>query len=281
MNKKELREALEFSKEIALEAGEKLLKFSRKLENLELNYKEGLGIATNADVTVEKFLINKIKKKYPTHKFIAEESFADKNIKDLEKTFNNETYWLIDPLDGTNNFVTGFPYYCTSIALSIEGNIVLGLVYRPSNGDLFFATQGQGAYFQNIFKDKRAKKIRILKNSKKTTDCVFISEVLPKNLTDRKAGYTRYKNISDNSRGLRRLGSAALDMCYVASGMFDGYWQSKLFPWDYAGAYVICNEANVKVASYKGESFTPLQQSVLVARKPLFDKIIRLLHGNS
>lgn len=281
MNKKELKEALDFTVALSLEAGEKLLKFSKKLENLQLNYKEGLGIATNADVTVEKFIINKIKKKYKGHQFIAEESFDAHNVASLEKDFDRGTYWLIDPLDGTNNFVIGFPYYCTSIALSIDGVIKLGVVYRPSNGDLFYAMEDGGCYFMNIHQHKKPKKINIPKNSKPTTDCVFISEVLPKNLTDRQAGYTRYKNISDNSRGLRRLGSAALDMCYVASGMFDGYWQSKLFPWDYAAAYVICNEANVKVANYKGENFTPLQLSVLVARKPLFDKIIQLLHGKS
>jgi myo-inositol-1(or 4)-monophosphatase len=281
MNKKELKEALEFTKELSIKAGEKLLKFSRKLDRLQLTHKQGIGIATNADTTVENFILKNIKTKYPNHLFMAEESFTGQSVEDLTDSFNSNIYWLIDPLDGTNNFVTGFPYYCTSMALSINGEIKLGVVYRPSNGDLFYAVEGGGAYYQNLLTDKRPKKIKILNNKKKTSDCVFISEILPKNISSRKEGYIRYKNISDNSRGLRRLGSAALDMCYVAHGMFDGYWQSKLFPWDYAGAYVICKESNVRVTSYKGEPFTPLQQSVLVARSPLFDKIIRLMHGNS
>lgn len=281
MKNSELKSTLEFTRGLALEAGEMITKFSKKLNNLKLTYKEGMSIATNADVSVERYLIKKIKKKFPEHLFIAEESFAPINKKKLEKSFYENNYWLIDPLDGTNNFVCGFPYYCTSIGFAIKGEIVLGVVYRPDTQELFYALKGQGSFYQKIGVMKKPKRIKPVKNTKMTRDCVFISEVLPKTNISRRGSYRRYKNIAQNSRGLRRLGSAALDMCYVSLGIFDGYWQSKLSPWDFAGAYIICREAGVKVTDYKGQPFDPLQKSVLVSKLPLFDKIIYLLHGHS
>ncbi|MGK0367458.1 MAG: myo-inositol-1(or 4)-monophosphatase [Thermoproteota archaeon] len=278
MNKTELKETLKFTKELAIEAGKILIKYSTKLDSLELKYKEGLGVASTADIKTEAFIIKQISKKFPTHFFIAEESALNGDFKKLYPDFNDENYWLIDPLDGTNNYLCGFPYYAVCISLVIKGEIKLGVVYRPENGDMFYALKEEGSYFHNIKDTKRAKKLYNKVNNKKTKESVFISEVFPKTGTSRKEGFNRYKNILDESRGVRRLGSAALDMCYVALGTFDGFWQSRLFPWDFGAASVICTESGVKVTDFHGRVFDPLQMSILVSRPPLHKKIVQLLH---
>lgn len=279
MNQAELNKTFTFAKELCLEAGKKLLNYSKKINKLEINHKKGMGIATSADLAVENFLISKIKKKFPEHKFIAEETIGPSEFKKTYKDFNEETFWIIDPLDGTNNFVTGFPYYSVCMALSHKGKIVMGLVYRPENGDFFFAYDGKGAYFQNIKQNARPKKMGTVKAKKELSECIFITEVFPKGSgVSRKQGYQRYRNVLNTSRSLRRLGSAALDMCYVANGTFDGFWQSKIYPWDFCAAYKICELSNTKVTDLLGQKFNPLQSSVLVARPAIHNKLSQALH---
>ncbi len=275
ITKKSLGELLTFMQDIAYEAGEIILKYQKKRQALHVMNKGDEGVASEADLASERFLIKEILRKYPNHKILSEEDYAQhKNKAKLRFTSENYT-WVIDPLDGTNNFINGIPIYAVSLALVKKGDVLAGLVYNPLSGECFFAAKDQGAYLID-FRINPLKKYELInkQNKKQMNECIFspspVYEIT--NKFERQISTFR-KNIV-GARAVRRLGSAALELCYVANGNFDGYWEKNLKPWDVAAAWLICVEAGVKVTDFDGRKFALGKDSIFAACNPLHGKIL-------
>lgn len=276
MTKLEIRQTLLDTMTLAENAGEKLQRFQKHLSKLKINHKQALGVASEADVAVEAFIIKTLKAKYPTMDVLAEEnyyaSFGDK--KHAYKHYQEVPWcWVVDPLDGTNNFLSGLDYYCVCIALTHFGKSVLGVVHRPSTGETFYSCQGQGAY--KIEKLKKPKKLKA--SSKKLSDSLLVTGFATEKGKVFNQEFNLFKKMMGRSRGIRRMGSAALDLCYVAEGRFDGFWERGLAPWDVAASGLICQEAGAHIGDYKGVNFHPFQESILAAGKHVYKDLIKLV----
>jgi myo-inositol-1(or 4)-monophosphatase len=272
----ELESYLSFATMLALESGEILLSFEKKIGKLLVHHKKAQGVASSADLKSEAHIIKRIKKKYPDHFILAEEDSFKKGQSSFETTAGQEFTWIIDPLDGTNNFLNGINYYAICISLAFYGVPVVGVVFRPSTGELFYTRKGKGAWLlkpelkkpKNLFSEKNTKSLKesIVSTGFATEKGEKISEE-----------FLPFKNILTNSRAVRRMGSAALDMCYVAQGIFDGFWERGLAPWDVAASGLLCLEAGVKLSDFKGQSFTPFDRTIIAAREPLYHEIKKFI----
>ena len=201
---------------IMIKASEKaskiLIRDFGELENLQVSKKGAKDFVTNADIKAEKIIIEELKKARPNYSIISEENGVEKN--------KDETnFWIIDPIDGTTNFLHGVPHFAISIALQSNSEMVCGLIYDPIKDELFYAEKNHGAYFNN-------QRIRVSKK-RNIDECLFA------------VGKGKY----NPDLIYRRSGSAALDLAYVASGRFDGYFQNNLNLWDIAAGIIIVKEA--------------------------------------
>lgn len=230
----------------------------------KIRYKTNTGnLVTKADQASEKLIINAIRKKYPNHHIIAEESgMLGKAESDFE--------WLIDPLDGTTNYAHRLPLWSVSIALSYKKKIIVGVVYQPSINELYYAAKKKGAFCNN-------KKIRVSKISQ-----------LQKGLTVTGIPYSTKEKARDNflnfykfsmkSQAVRRLGSAAIDLCYLATGRFDGYWERDLNGWDVAAGSLIVTEAGGKITDFKGKPYQAyFPKETLASNVKLHKQMIKVL----
>tara|TARA_Y100000590_G_scaffold281237_2_gene316165 strand:- start:49648 stop:50490 length:843 start_codon:yes stop_codon:yes gene_type:complete len=273
------KDVLPVVKEVATLAGEKLLRYSKKIHKLEVTSKDAEGMVSEADIKTEKFIEKKLKKLLPKASFLGEES-AFLNIKDKSKAYREfqkiEWSWIVDPLDGTHNFLSGLDYYGVCIALTHFGRPVLGVVYRPGTGELYYAIKNGGAFKEDLQKNKRTK-LSKESNTKKLKDSMVVTGFSLEKGIENPGEFKALQRVMREVRGLRRFGSAALDMCLVSEGIFDCYWEKGLSPWDVAASGIICEEAKVHVTDYTGEVFHPFQNSVFCARKPLYKKIINLI----
>ena len=201
---------------IMIKASEKaskiLIRDFGELENLQVSKKGPQDFVTNADIKAEKAIIEELKKARPNYSIISEENGVEKNK-------DESNFWIIDPIDGTTNFLHGVPHFAISIALQSNNEIVCGLIFDPIKDELFYAEKNNGAYFNN-------QRIRVSKK-KDINECLFA------------VGKGKY----NPDLICRRSGSAALDMAYVASGRFDGYFQNNLNLWDIAAGIIIVKEA--------------------------------------
>ncbi|MBO6621458.1 MAG: inositol monophosphatase [Balneola sp.] len=233
MSKKYQKE-LETAKEAAKKASEIIHYYSSSRSfNVELKGKNDL--VTEADVASEKEIIRVIKKEFPEDDFLAEESNTKTKLPDGR-------VWIIDPIDGTTNFAHGFPIYCISIALWVDGVPKMGLVNEVANGELFWATEGEGAYLDG--------------KELKVSDQIDPS----KSLIGTGFPYTAFEHVDDylnllkslmkNTHGLRRPGAASYDLCCVAAGRFDGFFEYGLSPWDVAAGALIIQEAGGSVTDW-------------------------------
>lgn len=275
ITKKLVRDLMNFLQDVGYESGEILLKYQKNKHALSITDKGMHGIASDADEASEKFIIGEILKKYPSHSVLAEEDHSKDGKNNYELAKKSEFCWVIDPLDGTNNFVNGIPIFAVSICLLHKGEPLVGLVYNPLSGESFLAGKGHGAYLTD-FRINPLKKyvLKNNKNTKKMGDCIFSPAPVYhlKNRFERQLS-TFKKNIT-GARAVRRLGSAALELCYVACGNFDGYWEQGLKPWDVAAALLICSESGVKVTDFDGRKFNPFKDSVIAAANPLHKNIL-------
>ena len=212
---------------IMIKASEKaskgLIRDFGELEQLQVSIKGPSDFVTNADIKAEKIIIDELTKSRKNYSILSEESGSKEN-KDIDNV------WIIDPIDGTINFLHGVPHFAISIALKSNNEIVSGLIYDPIKDEMFYAEKNNGAYFNN-------KRIRVSKR-KKIEDCLFAS------------GEIDNKNIKQKTNAklkTRKSGSAALDMAYVASGRYDGYFQKNLNLWDIAAGIIIVKEAGGQV----------------------------------
>ena len=227
--------------------------------------KKDLEIVTEADTESEKQIIAAILSRFPEHSILAEECGLIGG--------GNEYQWLIDPLDGTVNFAHQVPIFCVSIALSVRNETLLGIVLDPLSGELFSAVRGQGARLND-------RPIRVSATSA-VVDSLLVTGY-PYNFREIFAAVmARYGNCLKACRGIRRLGSAALDLCYVASGRFDGYWEENLKPWDAAAGALIASEAGGMVTTFGNRPFTTDQPEILATNGHVHAEMLSLLEIKS
>lgn len=230
---------LNFAIETAREAGQILLeKFGRKIN---ISKKGDINLVTEADLASEKLIIERIKSYYPKHAILAEES-GDAVLLDGVNTWK----WIIDPLDGTTNFAHGYPCFCVTIALEHDGEIVIGVTFDPTRNELFAAERGKGATLNN-------KPIRV-SDTEKLSESLIVTG-FPYNFKEKENFARHLTDFLLHSRGVRRDGSAAIDMAYVACGRFDGFWEEGLNPWDVAAGLLLIEEAGGQVTYYNGEKY--------------------------
>jgi len=228
---------LNFAVETAREAGQILLeKFGRKIS---ITKKGDINLVTEADFASEKHIIERIKSHYPKHSILAEESGAS----DIE----NEWKWIIDPLDGTTNYAHGYPCWCVTIAAEHRGEIVLGVTFDPTRDELFAAEKGGGATLNG-------RRIRV-SETEKLSEALLVTG-FPYNAKDRADFARHFTEFVHKARGIRRDGSAAIDMAYVACGRFDGFWEEGLNPWDVAAGVLLIEEAGGRVSYYDDSPFS-------------------------
>ncbi len=281
------KEALELSFVLAIKAAKFLLKKQKKIESLKITTKVAQGIASEADTESEKIIIAGIKKKYPDHFVLAEES-AYKEYQGEMSRYNflkeKEWVWVIDPLDGTNNYLNGLDYFGVCISLCNYGSPVVGLVLRPGTGECFYATQGSGTKIVNFTKNfsvrSRPAKLGPGKTKKKLRDSLLVTGFTTEKGEIFEQEFALFKMMVGKSRGIRRMGSAALDLCYVAKGSFDCFWERGLAAWDVSAAGLICQEAGVLVTDYEGREFHPFQETIVAGRTTIHTEILSLF-GNS
>jgi len=224
-------------------ASNKLIKDFREVENLQVS-KKGIGnFVTSADLSSEQIIIKTLEKAYPEIKIISEETKPDVNLN------LNEKKWIIDPLDGTLNFLHGLPHFAISIALMIKDEIISGVVYDPIKDELFWAEKGVGAYLNNT-------RIRVSQRSQ-LKDALISTGIPWKGMESFHKNYLKIlENIMKNSSGIRRYGAAALDLAYVAAGRYDAFWEFNLKTWDIAAGSLLVKEAGGYVGNInKNENY--------------------------
>lgn len=240
---------LNFAIETAKDAGRVLME---KFGRIEAVTKKGdINLVTEADLASEALIIERIKSHFPRHSILAEEAGNAVIIGD-----EGGHKWIIDPLDGTTNFAHGYPCFCVTIALEHDGEIVLGVTYDPTRDELFAAERGQGATLNG----KRM--------SVSATDALgdaLIVTGFPYDIARRNDFARHLTQMLLSCRGVRRDGSAAIDMAYVACGRFDGFWEEGLNPWDMAAGLLLIEEAGGRVSNYDGSEFDLYQPPVLAS----------------
>jgi len=226
--------------------------------------KEGINnLVTEADHASEKAILDVIKKEFPGHYILSEE--AGEIIQD------SSYKWIIDPIDGTVNFAHSIPLCCVSIAVEYNGEIVLASVYNPIMNELFFAEKGKGSTLND-------KQIKVSKKQNVMNACLVTG--FPYTYLDAPNGPLQiFEKLIRKGIPVRRLGSAATDLCWVAAGRFDGFYEHKLQAWDSAGGYLIVEEAGGKVTDFKGNKFSPYQPHIVATNGVIHDEMLAVINN--
>jgi len=232
-----------------------LLKITRKQHN---------DFVTEVDKAAEDTIIEVLKSAYPDHAILAEESGPSANLHD-----DNENVWIIDPLDGTTNFIHGFPQYCISIALQQRGQITQAVIYDPTRNDLFTASRGAGAYLNE-------KRIRVTRRDR-IADALIGTGFPFRDMAGLDEYMKMFRIMTENCAGLRRPGAAALDLAYVAAGRLDGFFEKGLKPWDIAAGSLLVTEAGGIVGTFNGEADYLHKGDVLAGNPKIFSQQVKLL----
>lgn len=242
-------------------AGAVLLEHAR--HGFRIDYKAAINLVTDADRHAEACIVHTILQAHPSHRILAEERGQDGGA-------DSRYRWIVDPLDGTTNFAHGFPFYSVSIGLECDGECIIGVVLDPVRGELFTAMAKQGAYLNG---DRiRASTNDTLERSLLVTGFGYDIRETPNNNLD------HFSRISLRAQGVRRTGSAALDLCYVAAGRFDGYWEVKLSPWDMAAGIVILREAGGVVSGFTEGEFSLYGQELVATNGHIHNQLLNAIH---
>jgi myo-inositol-1(or 4)-monophosphatase len=247
----------------ARRAGDIIVQASRNLDLLNISKKSHSDFVSEVDRAAEDAIIRILRESYPDHAILAEESGASGD------TLNTEFQWIIDPLDGTTNFLHGFPQYSVSIALKHKDVLSKAVVYNPNNNELFTASKGGGAYLNN-------QRLRVSKRLR-LEDCLIGTGIPFRDLTHMDAYLNIFKDIIPRVAGIRRPGSAALDLSYVAAGRYDGFWEIGLAPWDMAAGVLMIKEAGGLVGDLEGDD-TYLESGQILAGNPkIFSQLLQII----
>ncbi len=244
-------------------AGSIINRAALDLEAVRISQKQVNDYVTEVDHASEQAIIETLLTAYPGHGIMAEESGSEQGAKD------SEFVWIIDPLDGTTNFIHGFPFYCVSIALAVKGKIEQAVVYDPTRNDLYTATKGRGAFVND----------RRLRVSKRTDlrQCLLATGFPFREGDNFKQHLAILGDIMPRTAGLRRPGAAALDLAYVAAGLTDGFFETGLQPWDVAAGSLLVTEAGGLVGNFTGESNFLEQKECLAAAPRIYGQMVPIL----
>ncbi|OPY88270.1 MAG: Inositol-1-monophosphatase [Syntrophaceae bacterium PtaU1.Bin231] len=252
---------LDFAIETAKAAGQ-LLK-SKFGGPLTVDYKGEIDIVTEADRMSEKLILENIGRRYPDHGILSEESPASGRGASFR--------WLVDPLDGTTNYAHGFPVFCVSMALEREGEVVLGVVNNPMMDETFAARKGSGAFLNGR---------RLQVSSVRTLTASLLATGFPYDIrSDDNNNLDFFARMARSAQAIRRAGAAALDLCYVAAGRFDGFWELKLKPWDTAAGWLLVTEAGGRVTDIAGRPYGLSSPNILATNGLLHADMIRVLQS--
>jgi len=227
----------------------------------EISYKGDINLVTEMDMRSERAIVGVLRASFPEHGIIAEEETSIRNSSGFT--------WIIDPLDGTTNYAHGYPCFSVSIALEHEGEIIIGVVYDPMRDELYTARKGQGAFLNG--KEIRVSKVDTLIRGLLATGFPYDRKVCDRNNLD------YFHDLLMAAQEVRRDGSAALDLCYVALGRFDGYWELKLKPWDVAAGSLIVAEAGGMVTDFSGTRFSIHDNEILASNGKLHQPMVAIL----
>lgn len=257
---KKFDEFLPVAKEVALEAGSLLKENIAKEE--EIFFKGAVDLVTNSDRQSQDLIFHRLSSYFPNHAFLAEE--------DLFEDKGSEFRWVIDPLDGTTNYAHKFPIFCVSIGLEHGQEVVLGVVYDPMREEMFWAVKGKGSFLNG-------KRLKVSQTSR--LEQSLIATGFPYDVRESKNNnLNHFSNFLVRAQAIRRCGSAALDLCYVACGRFDGFWEIKLNPWDVAAGGLIVLEAGGRVTDFQNGSFSIYNKQVLATNGLIHGEMLGVLN---
>ncbi|GIK21941.1 MAG: inositol monophosphatase [Ignavibacteriota bacterium] len=228
-------------------------------KNFQIEYKSSeKNLVTEIDKKSEYTIIEYITKKYPTHNILTEESGEHKK--------NSDYLWVIDPLDGTTNFAHGLPIFAVSIGVMKKNEIVAGVVYDVMRNIFYSSEKGSGSFANDA-------KIKVSENNKISLSALVTG--FPYNVEDNPHKvFERFESLIRKARAVRRLGSAAIDFCYVANGVFDGFWEVSLFPWDICAGKLIVEEAGGIVTDFAGNEIDVFAKQIIASNKKIHQQMI-------
>jgi len=247
MTRKELAELTAFARSLATDAARVLKRgFNRPRQ---IKYKGRIDPVTEYDLKAERLITGRIERRYPHHEILAEEGSATGQA--------SEYRWVIDPLDGTVNFAHGFPVYCVSVALEYQGEIVAGAVCDPERDELVWSAKGFKAYL-----NKRRLQVSGERNLERSLLATGFGYDIG---TAKRNNLGLFARMAKKAQGVRRPGSAALDLCWLACGRIDGFWELKLHPWDTAAATLIVNNAGGRISRIDGRPYSIFDDDLLAS----------------
>lgn len=227
----------------------------------QVKYKGVVNLVTEMDLLAEKVIVSEIRKRYPDHSLLAEEK--------TDLRGDSPYRWVIDPLDGTTNYAHGYPVFSVSIALEKAGEVILGVVYDPTRDELFVGKKGKGARLNG-------RKIHV-SSTPKLSECLLATG-FPYDIRETAAdNFDHFRNFALRVHAVRRAGSAALDLCYVAAGRFDGFWEMKLGPWDLAAGSLMVREAGGEVTDFLGTPLVLDGKYVLASNEKIHREMMKVL----
>tara|TARA_B100000123_G_scaffold118135_1_gene87081 strand:- start:179 stop:967 length:789 start_codon:yes stop_codon:yes gene_type:complete len=245
-----------------MKASRSLIRDFGEIENLQVSTKGPGDFVTSADKRTEKILIDELQKAHPEYGIITEETGI------INKS-NTEKRWVIDPIDGTMNFLNGIPQFAISIGYEEKGEIICGVIFNPIINEMFIAEKGNGAYLNNS-------RIRV-SNKNKIKDALLVTGGPKGNSKIKNKIFSEYINVSNNVSNVRKFGSAALDIAYVACGRFDGYWQRELNYWDIAAGIIILKEAGGFINFFEEDKDNPLKKNIIASNSNIHNELLDLI----
>jgi len=226
-----------------------------------IDFKGETNLVTEVDRICEELIVETVLSAFPGCDILAEEKTYE--------SLHSPVKWIIDPLDGTTNYAHGFPWFCVSIALEIEGDLKLGVVFHPMMDELFTAIKGEGARLNG--KDLRVSGNHPLRS------CLLATGFPYDRTRENENNFENFVQFQLSARGVRRAGSAALDLAYVAAGRLDGYWESKLNPWDVAAGILLVKEAGGRVSDFAGREYSIYTPRIVASNGHVHDEMVKIL----
>jgi len=251
----------------ARSAGAIINRASLDLDRLQVNTKAPNDFVTEVDHAAEMAVIDTLLGAYPGHGILAEESGSTRGAA------NSEYVWIIDPLDGTTNFIHGFPTYAVSIALAHRNQVQQAVVYDPARNDLFYASKGRGAFLND-------KRLRVSKRTR-LADCLIGTGFPFRKGDDFRSYLAIFEKVMQSCAGMRRPGAAALDLCYVAAGWYDGFFETGLSAWDVAAGSLLVTEAGGLVGNFTGEADFLHRREVVAGNPKIYGQLVQMLAPHS
>jgi myo-inositol-1(or 4)-monophosphatase len=252
---------LNFAIQVARDAGNLLV---QRLGSAQISNKGDIDLVTEADIAAEELIIERIRSHYPLHGILAEESGEAVQ----QGPSRSEWKWIVDPLDGTTNYAHGYPCFCVSIAVEHAGALEIGVVYDPMRDEMFAAERGQGATLNE-------RRIRV--SSVEELNRAMMCTGFPYDVRTRPDFARDFANFTLHAQAVRRDGSAALDLAYIACGRFDGFWEDGLNPWDIAAGAILISEAGGRITNYENEPLDIYTKKVVASNGLVHEAMLRLL----